>query len=105
MTSHRLLRVAGALVVALAGASAAFAASEADDIELQKKLANPVADLITIPFQYNINLDTGPYDKPQHTLNIQPVYPVKLGGSGWSLINRVIVPLRSNPAVAPGQER
>jgi len=87
------------------GATGALAASEADDIELQKKLANPVADLITIPFQYNLNLDTGPYDKPQHTLNVQPVYPVKLGSSGWSLINRVIVPLLSNPAVAPGQQR
>jgi hypothetical protein len=96
---------AAAVVAATLAAANAFAATEAEDIELQKKLANPVADLITVPFQYTLNLDTGPYDKPQHTLNVQPVYPLKLGGSGWSLINRLIVPLLSNPAVAPGQER
>ena len=90
---------------AVAAAPCALAATEAEDIELQKKLANPVSDLIAVPIQYNLNFGTGPYDKPQHTLNVQPVYPVKLGASGWTLINRVIVPLLSNPAVAPAQER
>ncbi len=103
---HSLSRwLAATVTFAAALVAGASAASVADDIELQKKLANPVSDLISVPIQYNLNVGTGPYDKPQHTLNIQPVYPMKLGSSGWSLINRVIVPLLSNPALAPGQER
>jgi len=78
--------------------------AQADDTELQKKLANPVADLVTVPIQWNSSFHSGPFDKPQHTLNIQPVYPIELDG-GWSLVNRAIVPLLSNPAAAPGQER
>lgn len=78
-------------------------AAVADD-DLQTKLANPVADLVTLPIQLTTTLNSGPQDRPQHTLNIQPVYPVRLGGT-WSLINRLIVPVLSNPAVAPGQDR
>lgn len=81
--------------------SAAFAQT---DEELQKKLANPVADLVSLPFQWNTNLHAGPFQQPQHTLNFQPVYPVKLG-NGWSLINRAIVPFVSSPAMAQGQDR
>ena len=90
-----------ALTLALPGA--ATAQGEAD-AELQKKLANPVADIVTLPFQWTSNFGVGPYDKPQHSLNIQPVFPVKLGG-GWSLIHRLIVPLESVPALMPGQDR
>ncbi|MDM0024815.1 hypothetical protein [Variovorax saccharolyticus] len=75
-----------------------------DDSDLQKKLANPIADIVTLPFQWTTNFNAGPFEKPQYTLNIQPVYPVKIGG-GWSLINRAIVPLLSNPALLPGQDR
>ncbi|HET7792664.1 MAG TPA: hypothetical protein VFL64_04700 [Rhizobacter sp.] len=88
----------------LAWAAPARATPE-EDAELQKKLSNPVADIVTIPLQLNINFDSGPYEKTQYTLNVQPVFPVKLGDSGWSLINRVILPILSNPATAPGQER
>ena len=83
-------------------ATTALAADE--DAELQKKLANPVADLITVPFQFNANFNTGPLDKTQHTLNIQPVYPVKVEG-GWSLINRAIMPLLDAPPTVAGQDR
>lgn len=75
-----------------------------DDAELQKKLANPVADLITVPFQLNANFNTGPLDKTQHTLNVQPVYPAKLEGR-WSLINRAIIPLLDAPPTTAGQDR
>jgi hypothetical protein len=79
-----------------------LAVSAQSDEELQKKLANPVSDLITVPLQLTTTLHAGPFERPQHTLNIQPVYPMGLGGS-WSLIHRLIVPLLSNPAAAPGQ--
>lgn len=102
MTPHAS---SGIRIAALAiGFATGGAWAQSDDTELQKKLVNPVADIVTLPFQWNTYLDTGPFGKPQHTLNIQPVYPVKLDG-GWSLINRAIVPLISQPAMAPGQDR
>jgi len=91
------------LVVAMMLAPLCAAAADDDDA-LQKKLANPVSDLVTLPMQFTTTLHTGPNELPQHTLNIQPVYPTQLGG-GWSLIHRLIVPVLSNPAVAPGQDR
>jgi hypothetical protein len=82
----------------------ASARAQDDDEELQKKLANPVADIITVPFQYTGTFNVGPLDKPQSTLNIQPVYPMKLNAE-WSLIHRLIVPLMSMPAFTPNQDR
>jgi hypothetical protein len=78
-------------------------AQESDE-ELTKKLSNPLADLVSVPFQYTGTLNVGPLDKPQHTLNVQPVYPTKLNAD-WLLIHRAIVPLLSQPAFTPEQER
>jgi len=56
-------------------------------------LSNPVASLISVPFQFNWDHDFGP-DREGHKsyLNIQPVVPAKLN-SDWTLISRVIVPI------------
>ena len=47
--------------------------------ELAKAAQNPVANLISVPFQDNINFNVGPEEKTQNVLNIQPVIPVSLG--------------------------
>ena len=96
-----LLRTVAATLLAIA--TGAAIAQDSDE-ELQKKLANPVADLISVPFQLTTNLNVGPLDKTQHILNVQPVYPTKLDAE-WSLIHRAIVPLMSMPAFTPGQDR
>lgn len=49
--------------------------------ELQKQVQNPVANLISAPFQNNIDFGNGPYDRTRNTLNIQPVVPFKLSES------------------------
>jgi len=64
--------------------------------ELAKKSQNPVGDLITVPFQYNINFDSGPYKRTFNNLNIQPVIPMKISDK-WNMINRLIVPISSIP--------
>ncbi len=69
-------------------------AQEADEAaELAKKLANPVASLISIPFQYNFDENIGPNGEgSKSVLNVQPVVPFSLG-QDWNLIIRTIVPL------------
>jgi len=43
--------------------------------ELAKAAQNPIADMISLPFQNNTNLDIGPDNQTQNILNIQPVWP------------------------------
>src|SRR5262245_57588508 len=72
--------------ILLASAGLAAAAQEgappdaekpADDMaELTRKLNNPVASLISVPFQSNFDFGGGPEDDGfQYKLNIQPVIP------------------------------
>src|SRR3954464_5128659 len=76
-------------------------AGEADADDLAKKLLNPVADLISVPFQYNMDFNLGPKDATRQILNIQPVIPITLN-KDWNLITRTIVPLVDVDSVADG---
>lgn len=71
---------------------------------LAKAAQNPVANLISVPFQDNINFNVGPQEKTQNVLNIQPVIPVSLGPD-WNLITRTIVPVISQPEFLRGEGR
>ncbi len=65
--------------------------------DLAKQAQNPIASMISLPFQDNINFPIGPHDRVQNVLNIQPVVPVKLGK--WTLVNRAIVPIIYQPDI------
>ncbi|HXJ59239.1 MAG TPA: hypothetical protein VNU68_21480 [Verrucomicrobiae bacterium] len=70
------------------------ATPSADDAaELAKKLSNPVAALISVPFQNNFDFGGGPKgDGFRYTMNFQPVAPFTLTAK-WNLITRPIVPV------------
>lgn len=62
--------------------------------ELAKKLANPIASLISIPLQNNMDIGIGKYQGSRNTLNIQPVIPLSLN-ENVNLITRWIQPVIS----------
>ena len=62
--------------------------------DLAKATQNPVADLTTIPFQFNFTSGGPLEDRTFYNLNIQPVMPLKVNDE-WNLIARTIVPYLS----------
>ena len=77
-------------------------AGEDEVAELARAAQNPVANMISVPFQNNTNTNFGPLEKTQNVLNIQPVLPFELNDD-WNLITRTIIPVISQPAFTPGQ--
>lgn len=93
------MRAVAIFLVALTVPSVAFgqeapAAGGADDAqELAKQLSNPVASLISVPFQENLDWGGGfEEDGFKSTLNVQPVVPISISGNA-NLIVRTIVPI------------
>jgi len=79
----------------LFGVSRPLLAQSAD--ELAKQTQNPVASLISVPFQGNWDFGIGDREATGTTLNIQPVAPFGLTKE-WNVILRVIMPVQSQPA-------
>jgi|SRR5450432_3638663 hypothetical protein len=60
--------------------------------ELAKKLANPIASLISVPFQNNTYYGMGAFKGTQNVLFVQPVVPFKIN-ENLNLITRYIIPI------------
>ncbi len=104
---YRLAQAASlGLVLSL---SPVVALSQDTDLALAKKLSNPVAALISVPFQNNFDFGGGHDNEGfKYTLNIQPVVPITLSAD-WNVISRTIVPITYQkdilpPAVTPDGE-
>jgi hypothetical protein len=77
------------------------AAAPHEGAELAKKLSNPVADLVSVPFQFNWAQGVGPDEQTRFILNVQPVMPFSLN-KDWNLIARVIAPIVGQPPLIAG---
>mgnify|MGYP001549960452 FL=1 len=65
--------------------------------DLAKQAQNPVANMISLPFQNNTNFGIGSdEDEVQNVFNIQPVIPFTIN-QNWNLITRTIIPVVSQP--------
>ena len=63
--------------------------------DLAKKAANPIANMISIPMQLNLNFGIGDYDRSSQVFNIMPTIPFAV--STWNVINRIIIPIKNSP--------
>jgi len=99
-----------ALVFALATAVPASAqnaqapaapAQGGDAAALAKQLSNPVASLVSVPFQFNWAQPVGPEGDTRFILNVQPVMPFSVS-ENWNMIARLIVPFVGQPPLAEG---
>ncbi|MFO7856140.1 MAG: transporter [Paracoccaceae bacterium] len=89
------------VLAALLGACLAPVAGLAQKADLAQELTNPIADLVSVPFQLNLDEGFGEDgDGWRSTLNIQPVYPFSVSDD-WNLISRTIVPLVRQENVLP----
>jgi hypothetical protein len=73
------------------------------DTELAKKTENPIADLISVPFNNYSTFNYGPNGQSRGTfdlLEIQPVIPIHLTPD-WNLITRTVVPVVWTPDLSP----
>jgi hypothetical protein len=99
-----LLSTVFLLGVLLAQAGEPQQPSKQDDEELVKQTQNPVADLISVPFQNNYNFAAGPeHNHMLYLLNIQPVIPVHIT-ENWNLIARVKL-FNDQPWIEAGTRR
>ncbi|OYY32040.1 MAG: hypothetical protein B7X69_04600 [Sulfurovum sp. 39-42-12] len=73
--------------------------------ELAKKLTNPIAALISVPFQLNYDENIGINDGGKKwLLNIQPVIPIEINDE-WNVISRTILPVVWKDDIIQGSGR
>ena len=78
--------------------------SQATPSELAKQLHNPLSNLREVIFQLDVLPKVGPDQGTNWATTIQPVWPIDLV-AGWKLVTYSIIPIVSQPGLAPGADR
>jgi hypothetical protein len=100
MSRLNILARAAAAAAMLLAATAAATAQEKSGEDLAKLAQNPIADMMSFPFQNNANFVTGPYGETQNDLNVQPVIPFHIS-EDWTVISRTILPVINQVGFSP----
>lgn len=69
--------------------------------EIAKQAQNPIARVISLPFENDFSPETGINNEDSYVLQMKPVVPFRLS-QDWSLITRAIIPIIQLPGLAPG---
>lgn len=92
MTRVVLNRICALLFLPASLGCSVSAYADDDAQELAKNLSNPIASLISVPFQFNYDSGYGPDAGEKAYVNVQPVIPFSINDD-WNLISRTILPL------------
>jgi hypothetical protein len=65
-----------------------------------KQAQNPIARLISVPFENDFNPHTGISKNDEYILQVKPVVPIKLSND-WNLITRTVIPVIQTPDLTP----
>jgi len=100
---ERAAVLGGVLIAVAAGVSAAQETDSARaerhtkaEASLAKAAQNPVANMISLPLQYNFYTGGGLRSTSEMVLNVQPVLPLPIGKK-WLIVSRTVVPFTSVP--------
>ncbi len=80
--------------------SAKSARHDKEAADLAKQAQNPVANMVSLPLQYNYYTGGGLGSTSELILNVQPVLPLEINKQ-WLLISRTVVPFTSVPIPLP----
>ena len=73
-----------------------------DKVEIAKKLANPIANMISIPFQYEYSRGVGANQAgSEQSLLFQPVIPFDLGGGDSFIVRPIVAGVREVSVQGP----
>src|SRR5262245_44152010 len=102
MATRNSMRVVAPLAALVFSVSAACAQSSRQE-DLRVAAQNPIASMISVPFQNNTYFDIGNTNNTANVLNIQPVFPIHLN-EDWNLITRPILPVVYQEPFLDGEE-
>ena len=101
MLRHTCCAILVLLTIVMVISCPVLADDATDQAELAKKTLNPVADLISLPIQFNYDQRIGPTDDgKKYVVNIQPVIPISIGPD-WNVISRTILPIVDQDDILP----
>ncbi len=85
-----LYRKAGLILILLFASTTSIMAQESEDLDekLAQEAANPIANLVSLPLQFNTDFGIGDFDRSVNVLNVQPVIPL----AGGKILTRTIFP-------------